>query len=87
MITKNEIGALAPLLVTFLMLIFCMLGMEMFSNNIMNVITDILPVGQLMTLNILEVPERFTLKVIYSVITVFLTTLLGYLLFRKADLK
>ena len=69
------------------MLLFCMIGMDLFNNNIMNVIIEILPVGQLMTLNILEVPEKFTVKVVYSIITILLTTLLGYLLFRKADLK
>lgn len=85
---KNELGSLAPLLLMDMMMIFCMIGMELFSNSdIMKLICDVLPIGQLMMLNLVEIPKKVLIKVLYSVGLSLVLTMSGILIFRKADLK
>ena len=85
---KNELGSLAPLLLMDMMMIFCMIGMELFSNSdIMKLICDVLPIGQLMMLNLVEIPKNVLIKVLYSVGLSLVLTMSGILIFRKADLK
>ena len=85
---KNELGSLAPLLLMDMMMIFCMTGMELFSNSdIMKLICDVLPIGQLMMLNLVEIPKKVLIKVLYSVGLSLVLTMSGILIFRKADLK
>ena len=85
---KNELGSLAPLLVMYMMMIFCMLGMELFSNSdVMKVICDVLPIGQIMMLNLIEVPKNVLIKVLYSIGLSLVLTMSGIFIFRKADLK
>ena len=85
---KNELGSLAPLLLMYMMMIFCMIGMELFNNSdVMKLICDILPISQLMTLNLVEVPNNVLIKVLYSVGLTLVLTVGGILIFRKTDLK
>ena len=85
---KNELGSLAPLLLLDMVMIFCMTGMELFNNsNVMKLICDILPISQLMTLNLIEVPNNVLIKVLYSVGLTLVLTVGGILIFRKTDLK
>lgn len=85
---KNELGSLAPLLLMYMMMIFCMIGMELFNNSdVMKLICDILPISQLMTLNLIEVPNNVLIKVLYSVGLTLVLTVGGILIFRKTDLK
>ena len=83
---KNELGSLAPLLVMYMMMIFCMLGMELFSNSdVMKVICDVLPIGQIMMLNLIEVPKNVLIKVLYSIGLSLVLTMSGIFIFRKSD--
>ena len=85
---KNELGSLAPLLLMDMMMIFCMIGMELFSNSdVMKVICDVLPIGQIMMLNLVEIQKKVLIKVLYSVGLSLVTTVGGILIFRKTDLK
>lgn len=85
---KNELGSLAPLLLMDMMMIFCMIGMELFSNSdIMKLICDVLPIGQLMMLNLVEIPKNVLIKVLYSVGLSLVLTVGVIFIFRKTDLK
>ena len=84
---KSEAGGLAPVLIIYLTLMFYIVGMEFFDENIMNVLNNILPFGQVMTLNVFEVPKDVLFKTICMIGQVLVTSSLGYAIFRKTDLK
>ena len=84
---KSEAGGLAPVLIIYLTLMFYIVGMEFFYENIMNVLNNILPFGQVMTLNVFEVPKDVLFKTLCMIGQVLVTSSLGYAIFRKTDLK
>jgi len=87
MASKNEVGGLMPLLITFIMFIFTALGMELFDKDIMNLINEILPTGQIMTLNLIETATNTTRIILYSIIMSLSCITGGYLIFKNSDLN
>ena len=84
---KSEAGGLAPVMIIYLTLMFYIIGMEFLDKDIMNVLNNLFPIGQIMTLNVFEIPKDILFKIICMIIQIIVSSSLGYAIFRKTDLK
>ena len=84
---KSEAGGLAPVMIIYLTLMFYIVGMEFLDKDLMNVLNNLFPLGQIMMLNAFEIPKDILFKIICMIIQIIVSSSLGYAIFRKTDLK
>lgn len=84
---KKETGGLLPLLVMYALMLVGAMGSEFFKGKVMDFICEIVPVCQLLFLNLVSAPLEPLKLIIFSVLITVMFISGGYYIFKKTNLN